>query len=346
MELSDRKKQILKAIVEGYIKTAEPIGSRALMQSWSKPLSSATIRNEMSELEDMGLVEKPHTSAGRVPSQLGYRVYVDELMNDYRLTMNEIEAINSVLRNKMSKLDDIVSISGKIVSELTNHPAFSITQRMSGFKVRRFELVGVDELSFVLIIVTSAGLVKNRFVRLDYPLGEASVQRLNCLFNSLLTNQYIDAEAAERIEILKQMAGDALPLAESMCRFLTELCDNMSDDDVFLEGASKLLNCPEYRDPDRAREILEFLSGRGNLNSIHLKDVQNAINVAIGRENEIEELRDTSVIYTAYRLPGGMHGVLAVVGPTRMDYAKTSACLDAFVKSVEQLLLEAGYDDE
>ena len=346
MELSDRKKKILKAIIEEYIDSAEPVGSKALASLMDAQVSTATLRNEMSELEDLGLLEKPHTSAGRVPSQSGYRMYVDELMNSYQLTLEEIETLNDMLRIKMSKLDKIVAQSGKIISELTNHPTVSMATPTDKVVIRRFEFIAVDETSFVLIIVTREGLVKNRMVHLSQPVSQNAAAALAGLFNTFLAGASLDEAAYEKLKMLNRMAGAASELAAKMTEFLQYTSAELLDSEVFFEGASKFLSYPEFHDPDRARELLDFLSDSNNVRKIPLIDVPNAIGVAIGRETEAQELRDASVMYAAYPLPGGMCGVVAVVGPTRMDYAKTAAQLDAFRKKVSCMFPEGSADEE
>lgn len=334
MELSDRKKRILKAIVEEYIEHAEPVGSKSLASIMEASVSPATLRNEMGELEELGFLEKPHTSAGRVPSQNGYRMYVDELMNSYQMTLEEIDALNDMLRIKMSKLDKIVARSGKIISELTNRPAVSMAVPTDKIVIRRFEFVPVDEYSFVLIIVTREGLVRNKFVRLNQPVSAESAAALARLFNSFLSGTSLDEAAYEKLELLQKMAGAASDLAVRMGEFLQYTISELSDSEVFLEGASKFLSYPEFHDPDKAREILDFLSDSRNVRKIPLSDVHDAIGAIIGDETAARELRDASVMYTTYKLPGGMCGIVAVLGPTRMNYAKTAAQLDAFRKKI------------
>lgn len=344
MNLSERKRQILKAIVESYIQSAEPVASKSIMQSWNNLLSSATIRNEMGELEEMGLVEKPHTSAGRIPSQAGYRVYVDELMNSYRLTISEIDGLRHALDEKMSKLDKIVSISGKILSELTNHPTVSIARHVCGLKFRHFDFIKVDKYSYVLMAVTDGGSVKNQIVTLRYPVADEDVITLSQAFNQMLANVETDENRIrEKLAVIGAISNTAAELFEYMASFILKMLEEERTNDVSVEGMAKLLDYPEYRDPDKAKALLEFLSEQYNFTKLNLKDAQNAINVAIGRENEVEELCDTSVIYTTYKLPGDLVGIWAVVGPTRMDYAKTSACLEAFVESINGALEKNGY---
>lgn len=344
MNLSERKRQILKAIVENYIQSAEPVASKSIVQSWDNPPSSATVRNEMGELEEMGLVEKPHTSAGRIPSQAGYRVYVDELMNSYRLTMSEIDNLRHELDEKMSKLDKIVSISGKILSELTNHPTVSIARHVCGLKFRHFDFIKVDKFSYVIMAVTDGGAIKNKIVALKYPVAEEDVITLAQAFNHILANTETDEnQIKEKLSVIGALSGTAAELFEYMAAFILKILREERTNDVSVEGMAKLLDYPEYRDPDKAKALLEFLSEQYNFTKLNLKDAQKAINVAIGRENEVDELRDTSVIYTTYKLPGDLVGIWAVVGPTRMDYAKTSACLEAFVESINGALEKNGY---
>ncbi len=338
MQLSERKRKLLKAIIEGYIDTAEPVSSKAVTEKWNHSFSSATIRNEMSELEELGLLEKPHTSAGRVPSQAGYRMYVDELMNDYQLTVSEIERINAALTKKVKRLDEIVAVSGRIISELTDRPTVAISPKNESIVVKRFEIVPIDLFSFVLILVTDEGIVKNHFVKLDVPVSAESAAAVSRLFNTFLAENRIDETAIEKMKLIHRMSGPAYPLSAHMSEFFTKTVVELYDTEVFLTGASKILDYPEYKDPEKARRLIEFLSDKSRMNAVSLNKEEDSVGIAIGDEISVEEMKDSSMIYGAYRLPGGHTGIVAVVGPIRMDYSKTAATVDAFIKGLKKRL--------
>ena len=202
MELSDRKKRILKAIVETYIASAEPVGSKAIAVRPDLNLSSATIRNEMAELEEMGYLEKQHTSSGRIPSPSGYRLYVNELMNNYQLSMQEINNVKQALNMRVQELDHLISEAGRLISELTNHTAVAFSPSSENISVRRFDIVPIDLYSFVLILVTTAGIVLNKLVRIQSPVTEDEVVSLNQAINHSCSGIPITQISNERLKNL------------------------------------------------------------------------------------------------------------------------------------------------
>ena len=184
MELSERKKQILRAVVENYIQTAEPVGSKAIVASAGLKVSSATIRNEMAELENLGYLEQPHTSAGRIPSPKGYRLYVNELMEEHRLTMQEAEKINEALNLKIREMDQVMSEAGKIISQLTKYPTFALTKGNSKVVIRRYDLLMVEENAFIAVVMTDNSVVKNKLIRMPDALSDTQLQLLSAVLNS------------------------------------------------------------------------------------------------------------------------------------------------------------------
>mgnify|MGYP000794240000 CR=1 FL=1 len=187
MELSARKKQILKRVIEDYIASAEPVGSKAIAQEMGGSVSSATVRNELAELSDLGYLEQPHTSAGRIPSPAGYRLYVDELMQDYRLSTDETKSINQAMELKMQEVDKVVSQVGKLVSQMTNLPAYAMAARAAGLTVKRFDLILADSGSFILVVMLSDSSVKNKLIRLPVELTEADLKLLGAVLNASVT---------------------------------------------------------------------------------------------------------------------------------------------------------------
>ena len=187
MDLSDRKKRILRAIIESYIQTAEPVGSKAIADSIGLEVSSATIRNEMADLESLGLLEKPHTSAGRIPSPKGYRLYVNELMQGLELSLQETRRINEALKLKMRELDRVLDQAGRVVSQLTNYPAFAVSSGFERVTIRRFDLLMVEHNAFIIVVMTDTNIVRNKLVRLPSDLSETQLQLLNTLLNTTFT---------------------------------------------------------------------------------------------------------------------------------------------------------------
>lgn len=342
MELSERKKQILKAIIGDYIRTAEPVGSKALAEAHALPFSSATIRNEMSELEAMGFLEKPHTSAGRVPSPRGYRLYVDELMEPPDDNVDDEPFSN--LRSQVRELDRLIEEAGKLISNLTNYASVAITPALAQSSILRFDIIPIDRVNFVIVVVTESGTVKNKRVRTTAEVSKDEAELLTYVLNQTLTGLPLSHITAERFDIVRRAAGLSALLA-SVAEYLSELVEEMSDQKVYLDGASKLLRFPEYRDLKKARLLLDYMEDdRRHL--IPATRQFDGIQFFIGPENGENPLSETSTIYAKYNIGSIGQGVIGIVGPTRMDYAKLSAQLKRFAKGLNKLIAETFLNEE
>ena len=344
MELSERKKQILKAIIGDYIRTAEPVGSKALTEGHALPFSSATIRNEMSELEEMGFLEKPHTSAGRIPSPQGYRLYVDELMEQPAETPDDAAPLQSILQTKVRELDHLIREAGKLISSLTNYASVAITPAMTQASIRQFEIIAIDKMNFVIVVVTDSGSVKNKMVRTMTDVTKDEAELLTYVLNQTLTGLPLSHITAERFDIVRRAAGLTALLAP-VAEYVAELIEELGDQKVFLDGTNKLLRFPEYKDLHKAQALLDSMED----DSRHLLPTTrkiDGIQFFIGPENGENPLSDTSAIYAKYDIGKIGQGAIGIVGPTRMDYAKLSAQLSRFAKGLNQLIAETFLDEK
>ncbi len=341
MELSDRKKQILKAIIGDYIRTAEPIGSKTLAARPELSFSSATIRNEMSELEDLGYLEKPHTSAGRIPSPLGYRLYVDELMS----TPEQLEELGTdqLMQIKVRELDRLIQEVGKLITNLTEYTSVTSTPVLQRTLLRQFEIVPIDQTSFVLVVVPETGSVRSKMVHTVSGVSKDEVELLAYVLNQTLTGIPLSSITTERFDIVRRAAGlSALlgPIAE----YMAELIESFGTQQVFLEGESKLLRFPEYRDIQKAQELLDYL-GEDSGKLIPIQKKIDGVQIMIGPENGSSALSNASMIYAKYDIGEIGQGVIGIVGPTRMDYAKLSAQLAGFAKGLNRLIAQTFLDE-
>ena len=344
MELSERKKQILKAIIGVYIRTAEPVGSKALTEGHALPFSSATIRNEMSELEEMGYLEKPHTSAGRIPSPRGYRLYVDELMEQPQDTGEEDAPLQTMMQTRVRELDRLIEEAGRLISSLTNYASVAVTPAMTQISIRQFEIIAVDKMNFVIVVVTDSGTVKNKMVRTMANVSKDEAELLTYVLNQTLTGLPLSHITAERFDIVRRAAGLTALLAP-VAEYVAELIEELGDQKVFLEGTNKLLRFPEYRDMHKAQALLDYMEDdrRHLLPATRKID---GIQFFIGPENGENPLSDTSAIYAKYDIGKIGQGVIGIVGPTRMDYAKLSAQLSRFAKGLNKLIAETFLDEK
>ena len=346
LQLSDRKKRILKAVIDDYIETAEPVGSKALVDKWRLEFSPATIRNEMSELEDMGYLEKPHTSAGRIPSHKGYRLYVNELMNMYRLSSNEAGEINRILEIKRRELDHLIAEAGKLISELTNYTALAISPRILRGGVLRFDIIPIDMYSFVIVTVISSGMVKSKLLHLPLAVSEGDAHLLSGILNKFFVGIPLDHAARNKFIEIASSFGAAPALYLAIANFMEEIFTFFEEQDVYLEGTSKLLNYPEYHDIDKAQKLLEFISDRDNIKNLSTNGDPGLLHITIGSENGVDPLNDASVVYSTYKIGGGARGIIGIIGPTRMDYPRVAASLKLFSKKLNDILSEIFAGDE
>ena len=337
MELTERKKKVLRSIVDMYIRTAEPVGSKALTELPDMPYSSATIRNEMADLTAMGYLEQPHTSAGRVPSALGYRLYVDELMADYRLSMDETNSINTAIEEKMKKVDKMVEKVAKLVSQATDLPAISMASRRGGATVKRFELILAGQGSVILVVMLENEEVLNKLIKLPVNVTEPDLKILSAVLNATMTGISAGEFTAELLERVMSSAGAAASLVPIIMEFTTETLQKQGSTNMAVAGQMRLLGQPEYRDVDKAQRVLTTLDEEALANLPAVMQNQNGTKVLVGPENVAQELRDTSVVMTKFDIGDGMQGMIGVVGPTRMDYAKVTARLSYFAESLSKM---------
>ena len=337
MELSERKKKVLRSVVDLYIRTAEPVGSKAIAELPDMNYSSATIRNEMAELTTLGYLEQPHTSAGRVPSASGYRLYVDELMTDYRLTIDETKSINSAIEEKMQRIDRMVENVAKLVSRATNLPAITAASRQGGGTVPRFDLILAGQGSFILVLMLSGDQVVNKLVRLPLNVTEADLKVLSAVLNAAMTGLTLEEFTPELMNRVMRSAGAASSLVPVIVDFTTEALRGLAATNMTVVGQSKLLGLPEYRDVEKAQRVMSSIDEDSLSNLPAVMKGQTGTKVLVGPENVADELKDTSVVMTKFDIGDGMQGMIGVVGPTRMDYAKVTARLSYFAESLSKM---------
>lgn len=337
MELTERKKKVLRAIVDLYIRTAEPVGSKAIAALPDSHYSSATIRNEMADLTAMGYLEQPHTSAGRIPSAAGYRLYVDELMLDYRLSIDETKSINNAIEEKMQRVDKMVEKVARLVSQATNLPAISAASRSSSAVVTRFELVFAGPGSFIAVLMLPGDQVVNKLIKLPLSIQDSDLKLLSAVMNASLTDLPWDGITAELIDKVMRTAGSAAPLVPVILDFTRETLKNQEATNMAVYGQARLLGLPEYQDVDKAQRVMSSIDEETLSSLPAVMQNSNGTKVLVGPENVAQELKDTSVVMTKFDIGGGMQGMIGVVGPTRMDYAQVTARLSYFAESLSKV---------
>lgn len=338
MSISERKKKILAAVVDEYISTAEPVGSKAIAENAGLGCSPATIRNELAELVSMGYLGQPHTSAGRVPTPKGYRLYVNELMQKQKLSLDETEDINRRLNQKLEELDSAISSVSRLASQLTDYPALAFTAQQS-VTVKRFDLIYIDANTFIIVLTLSNNTAKSKLVHLPVSVDEGMVRRLAALFNSGFTGIEEDQISPLLINSTERAADDTMGLTSVIVAFLFETLAEANAPSASVFGENRLLNQPEFRDPDKAHRLMSYLSGGGHIlppdESI---EGAGSVRVLIGPENVAEELKDSSVVIASYDAGDNTKGIIGVVGPTRMDYSAVAAKLSTLAEGLSRRL--------
>ena len=338
MAISERKKKILAAVVDEYVRTAEPVGSKLIAQNAGLGCSAATIRNELAELVSLGYLEQPHTSAGRIPTPMGYRMYVNELMEKQKLSLEETEELNRRMNQKLQELDDTISDVSRLASQLTDYPALALTTR-TAVTIKRFDIIYVDANTFIIVVLLSDNTVQNKLVRLPVSVDQRLMQRLSSLFNSGFTGIGEDAVTPLLINSTERAADDTMGITSVIAAFAIEVLSQARAPATYVSGENRLLSQPEFRDPDKAHRLMGYLSGGGYiLPPEETLSEEGGIKVLIGPENVAEELKDSSVVIATYDAGDNTKGMIGVVGPTRMDYSAVAAKLSILAAGLSRRL--------
>lgn len=337
-QLSERKKLILKAIIESHIECGDPVGSKSLMQLPGIRCSSATIRNEMSELEEMGYLEQPHTSAGRIPSQLGYRFYVDQLIEHYKSTTREINTINQILASKTAELDQILQVASKVASAMTNYTALAVQPKLAEVTVTRFEAGYIDEGNFVLIMITSLGQVTSKHIRINEPRDQKTVNKL-----IEVLNQHVAGVTADRINMpvimaLEEAMGEDAALIGPIMKTVYAALSEYDGGELKLSGINHLLEYPDYTNTDELSGLLGTLEQKEEILKLVSDGNTDQVNVVIGSESSVKVMENSSLVYKPVVRDGKVLGVIGVLGPRRMDYAKVLETIDSVCNTVSEVM--------
>lgn len=340
MDLTDRQKKILRAVVDSYVATAEPVGSKAIASMPDMNFSSATIRNEMAFLTEQGLLEQPHTSAGRVPSASGYRFYIDELMQGYRMSRDEAQSLTAVMEDRLQEFDKAIAQVGQLISGLTNLPAYAVATKSRAVTIEHFELLQTGPQSFILVILTSTEAVRNKLIKLPVNVDPQDLKSLTAVLNASLTDLTPQEITPQLMAKIQKNAGTAASLVSIIVEYTVSLLTEEQKNNVYVTGQTKLLGQPEYQDVGKANELITHLDAE-TISTLPVPDSGDQVKILVGPENVSQALKDTSVVMARYDLGDGMQGMLGVVGPTRMDYAQVAAKLTYFAEGLGKMFSKA-----
>ena len=343
MELDQRKVKILNAIIQNYLETGEPVGSRTISKALDLNLSSATIRNEMADLEELEYIVQPHTSAGRIPSDKGYRFYVDHMMEERikQLESRELEVSNmqEFLNEKVDRVEELLQNVAKVLANDTNYATMVATPRGRGRKLKFVQLSQLEANKLLAVIVMDGNLVRNKFITLSEAIDQEVLLKLNLLVNTTLNGLTIEEMNLGLITRMQGQAGEYVDIVKEVLEAIAETMSGEGGMKIYTSGATNIFKYPELSDSSRASELICTFEEKEQLkNLIHdIEDEESSrgIQVYIGSETPVQTMKDCSVVTATYELEDGVKGTIGIIGPKRMDYAKVVDSLEAIKSQLD-----------
>jgi len=336
--LNDRKKKILQTIVEDYIANSQPVGSKRLVENYDLGVSPATIRNEMAELEEMGYLDKPHTSAGRVPSTLGYRVYVDSLMKVDSLKDEEIVYLKQSIEKEIVEVSEIVKHVSKAVSNITDYTVFATGPNVTDAVIQDVKLVLLNKNMLLIVVVTKEEAVKETVIHLEKDLDEDTIEKINEILRIKLVGEYIKNV---QVNVLKHIGNELSAYMDILISILNEIMKIIKTNDISLDGSNNMFKHPEFQKYNLAKNFMDVLEAKQLIKEV-LKVEDDDINIYIGDENQYSEFKDFSLI--TFNCPENL-GAIGIIGPTRMDYAKVLSVIKYIKGIINSKYRKDGYLD-
>lgn len=339
--LDDRKMKILRAIVSNYLETGEPVGSRTISKYTDLNLSSATIRNEMADLEEMGYIIQPHTSAGRIPTDLGYRFYVDQLMEE----KEEVEEVKSSLLERVDRMELLLKQVAKVLAYNTNYATMVTAPAYNNKTIKFIQLSQVDSSNLLAVIVVDGNIIKNQLIHMDVELDNEDVLKFNILLNTFLQGASLEDINLEMIQEMRKQAGDYGNILEQIFQAVSDAIHEAKDVEIYTSGATNILKYPELGDISIASELLETIEDKEELNhllaeTVHKENNQSeesGIQVYIGNETPVQNMKDCSLVTATYKMPEGAKGTIGIIGPKRMDYKKVVSTLKNLTIELDEI---------
>lgn len=336
--LSGRKLKILHAIIQNYLETGEPVGSRTISKYTDLNLSSATIRNEMADLEELGYILQPHTSAGRIPSDQGYRLYVDMLMEEKEQELTEMQ---EQMLDKADRMEQLLSQAAKVLASSTNYATMVSTPVSSANKLKFIQLSMVDEEQIIAVIVLGGNVIKNKIINVEEPLSNENLLKLNMLLNTTLTGMPIEEINLGLIARLKEQAGIHSEVVGNVLDAVAEVIQVDNEMHIYTSGATNIFKYPELSDKQSAQEIISAFEEKQQLNELVTQTLaredNTGIQVYIGDETPVQNMKDCSVVTATYELGEGMKGTIGIIGPKRMDYEHVLKSMKRLQNELDQM---------
>lgn len=342
-QLDERKVKILKAIIKNYLETGEPVGSRTISKFTDMKLSSATIRNEMADLEELGYIVQPHTSAGRIPTDKGYRLYVDDMMsekeqnitnreNEVAVKEQELSSMKDMLGEKVEKVEELLQNVAKVLAKDTNYATMVTTPKVTGNKLKFVQLSQLEANKILAVIVMEGNLIRNKVITVSEDLSQENLLKLNILINTTLTGLTLEQMNLSIVSKMENQAGEHINLVKEVLDAIVDTISSADDLKIYTSGVTNIFKYPELSDSTKASELIYALEEKQSLSDLVVDDdnsvdeqdssSNNGIQVYIGNETPIESMKDCSVVTATYELQDGMKGTIGIIGPKRMDYEK------------------------
>ncbi|MGO1370025.1 heat-inducible transcriptional repressor HrcA [Senegalia sp. (in: firmicutes)] len=325
MKIDGRKLKILQAIIHNYIINAEPIGSRTISKKYDLGVSPATIRNEMSDLEELGFLLQPHTSAGRIPSNKAYRLYVDKLTENQNLTKEKLNKLDKNMLEKIGRIEELIENSASILSKLTNYTSLAIAPQFKLSKIKHIQLVPVDEKRVLLVIVTHSGIVKNTILRLEKSISNKDLNIISNILTENLKDEMIGSIGTILENDMSHNIYEYKDVLDSLITTINNSFNSIDTIESYSNGITKIFNFPEYNDIDKAKSFISFIQNKDNVIDMLVNNElanNHNLGISIGEENTYDEIKNCSLITATYKVNGKIIGKIGVIGPTRMEYSK------------------------
>ncbi|WP_066293269.1 heat-inducible transcriptional repressor HrcA [Bacillus sp. FJAT-29937] len=325
--LTDRQLLIFQVIVDDFIQSAQPVGSRSLSKKDKISFSSATIRNEMSDLEELGFIEKTHTSSGRIPSEKGYRYYVDHLLSPQKLNQQDIHKLKSVFAERIFELEKIVQRSAKILSELTNYTSIVLGPAVKDNKLKRIQIIPLNNQTAIAIIVTDSGHVENRMFQLPETMDSGNLEKLVNILNDRLAGAPIESLNEKIYKEVAILLRQHISNYDYILHSIAETLKIPAHEKLFFGGKSNMLSQPEFHDIEKIKSLMDMIEHEDSIYELIRKN-KSGINIKIGKENNNTAMENCSLISATYSMGAEQLGTIAILGPTRMEYSRVISLLD------------------
>lgn len=349
MSLDKRKVKILKAIIASYIDNAEAVGSRTISKKYELGVSPATIRNEMSDLEEMGFLIQPHASSGRIPTDKAYRYYVDDLWKKVQSSNNpNIDQLRNIIEDKANEMDSVFKNSVRILSQFTKYTSFIVAPQLKQSAIKRIQLVPITDRKILLVLILQNNIVKQVNLRLNSPIPFDQMDKISASLSERLYGfklEDIDTIKESLIEQLYHIRESGSESLYELLPFLVDQLGKLESINVYSDGLTNILDLPEYNDVVKAREFISFVEDKDSLAKLFQYTGANDLDISIGRENEYEQLQDCSLITATYKLNGKLIGKIGVIGPTRMDYTKVISTVKSISDAMNEIISQ-NFDEE